>query len=274
MKKLERYIACAAIAAAAMWVPQCCLAAASKAVSATSPFDGTWHTNMAEAKISPKPNVFYIGEDWYHCTSCSPEVTVKADGQDHPVTGQSYDSLSVRQIDANSIELTAKKDGKVMFEQTRAVSANGKTLTVKTTSHPMNSDQTVVSEVTASRVGTAPSGVHATSGDWKIDKVKESDNGTTETYKTNGDEITMSDPTGETFTAKLDGQDYPVKGSYAFDTVSLKKVDAHTIEETMKRGATVVEVNKLTVNGRTMKIESTNKLTDRTSTFVATKKEG
>ena len=84
----------------------------------------------------------------------------------------------------------------------------------------------------------------------------------------------MTEPTGATYTAKLDGTDSPFKGSYSTDTVSVKKIDAHTIEETDKRGGQVVEVDKLTVsaNGKTMTVVETNKLTDRTSTYVATKK--
>lgn len=259
----KRYVACTLLVAAAMWAP---------AVShAQTPFDGTWHNNIAQAKLSPKPNVFYLSQDWYHCVSCSPAIDVKADGTDQPVTGQAYDTLSVKVVDDKNLAFTTKKAGKVDFEQTRSVSANGKELTIKTTSHPENSDQTVTAEVTAKLVGVAPSGVHATSGNWQIEKVKESENGLTTTYKSNGDELTMSTPTGESYTAKLDGTDAPVNGAYTFDTVSVKKIDAHTLEETEKRAGTVVEVNKITVNGKTMTIVANNKLTDRTSTYTATK---
>ena len=238
---------------------------------AQSPFDGTWKTNMSQAKFSPKPNVFYLSQGWYHCVSCNPTFDAKADGTDQAVSGMSYDTISVKEVDQNTLAFVAKKAGKVDFEQTRSVSADGKALTVKTTSHPMNSDQTVTAESTAKRVGIKPSGVHATSGEWQISKVSQSDNGLLTTYKSNGDELTMSTPTGESFTAKFDGQDYPVKGAYTYDTVSLKKVDDHTIEETDKRGGKVVEVSKMVVTGKTMKIESTNKLTDRTNTYVASK---
>ena len=264
MSKMERFVACALFFMAALWAP---------AISgAQSPFDGTWHTNLAQTKFSPKPVVFYLSQGWYHCVSCNPTFDVQADGQDHPVTGQSYDTISVKEVDPKTISFTTKKDGKVDFEQTRTVSADGKTLTVKTTSHPMNSDQPVTGEASAKLVGVAPSGVHATSGSWQILKVKESDNGTTITYKTNGEEFSMTTPTGESYTAKFDGNDYPVKGAYTFDNVSLKKIDPHTIEETDKRAGNVVEVNKMTVAGNTMTVVSTNKLTDRTSTYVATKK--
>jgi hypothetical protein len=238
---------------------------------AQSPFDGTWKTNMAQAKFSPKPNVFYLSQGWYHCVSCNPAFDAKADGTDQAVSGMSYDTISVKEVDPNTLAFVAKKAGKVDFEQTRSVSADGKALTVKTTNHPMNSDQTVTAEATAKRVGIKPSGVHATSGEWQISKVSQSDNGLLTTYKTNGDELTMSTPTGESFTAKFDGQDYPAKGAYTYDTVSLKKIDDHTVEETDKRDGKVVEVSKMTVTGKTMKIESTNKLTDRTNILTATK---
>ena len=79
--------------------------------------------------------------------------------------------------------------------------------------------------------------------------------------------------TGETYTAKLDGSDAPVKGAYGYDTVSLKKINARSIEETDKRGGDVIDVSTMTVSpdGKKMTIVDTNKKTDRTSTYVATK---
>jgi hypothetical protein len=241
------------------------------AAVAQSPFDGTWKTNMAQTKFSPKPNVFYLSEGWYHCVSCNPAFDAKADGTDQPVTGQTYDSISVKEVDPNTIDITTKKDGKVASEQIRTVSTDGKILTVKSTFHPLNSDQAVTATATARRTGIKPSGVHATSGEWQIVKVEESENGLATTYKTTGDQLTMSEPTGETYTAKLDGTDAPIKGAYGYDTVSLKKVNDHTIEETLKRNGNVVEVNTMTVSGKTMKVTSDNKVTGRTTTYTATK---
>ncbi len=265
MKKTERSIACALFFIAALCI--------SSSLFAQSPFDGTWRTNMNESKLSPKPNVFYLSQGWYHCVSCAPAIDAKADGQDQPVSGQSYDTLSVREVDPKTLAFTTKKGGTVDFEQTRTVSADGKTLTVKTTSHPMNNPQSVTATTTATRVGMAPSGVHTASGSWRTTKIEESENGLATTYKSNGDELTMSDPTGVSFTSKLDGTDSPVNGAYTFDTVSLKKIDARSIEKTEKRGGTVVEVSKMTVSsdGKKMTVVSTNKLTDRTSTYIATK---
>ena len=58
------------------------------------------------------------------------------------------------------------------------------------------------------------------------------------------------------------------------DAVSLKKLDAHTIEETDKFNGKVTNVSKMTVaaNGKTMTIVNHDPQRDATSTFTATKK--
>jgi len=72
---------------------------APAALLAQSPFDGTWKTNIAAAKLSPKPNVFYLSQGWYHCVSCVPAIDVAANGEDQAVTGQAFDSVSVKEVD-------------------------------------------------------------------------------------------------------------------------------------------------------------------------------
>jgi hypothetical protein len=198
---------------------------------------------------------------------------VQADGQDQPVTGQPYDTVSAHEVDSKSIATTTKKNGKTVSESTRTVSDDGNTLTVKVTNHPENSDQPVSGEVTYTRVGKPPAGANGTSGSWRVNKVQESDNGLTTTYTSSGDDLSMSTPTGASYTAKLDGKDYPVKGSYTYNSVSLKGVNANTIEETDKRDGKVVEAVKMTVapDGKKMTVVATNKLTGATSTYVAEK---
>jgi hypothetical protein len=240
---------------------------------AQSSFDGTWRTNMDQSKISPKPNVWSVNNCMYDCSTCSPKIDVKADGTDQPVTGQSYDTISVREVDSKSIAIATKKGSKTVYDQTRKVSDDGKTLTIKVDYHPENSDQTISSEATFTRIGTAPAGANGTSGSWRITKVKESENGRTATYKSDGDSFSFSTPTGESYTAKMDGKDYPVKGAYGWDSVSLKRVDDHTIQETDKRDGKVITVLKMTVaaDGKTMTTVATSTLTGRTSTYVAEK---
>ena len=102
-------------------------------------------------------------------------------------------------------------------------------------------------EVTYTRVGKAAAGANGTSGSWRISKAQESENALTSTYTSSGDELSMSAPTGESYTAKLDGKDYPAKGTYTYNSVSLKRVNDRTIEETDKRDGNVVFGRKMTV---------------------------
>src|SRR5258708_23758806 len=51
------------------------------------------------------------------------------------------------------------------------------------------------------------------------------------------------------YTVKADGKDYPVKGHPYFDTVAIKVVDDHTIEETDKKAGKVVGNSHLAVSG-------------------------
>jgi hypothetical protein len=265
MIKVERILVCA------LFVITALLATVSS--SAQSPLDGTWRTQMNQTKFSPKPLVSYLSQGWYHCVSCTPAFDVKADGTDQPVTGQTYDTISVHEVDAKSIQIATKKAGTAMGEQTRTASADGKTMTVKSTFHPANGGPAVTSDVKATRVGLAPAAINPTSGSWRIASVQQSDNGLLSTFKSNGDEITMTAPTGETYTAKLDGTEAPVKGAYGWDTVSLKQINKNTFEETDKRAGKVTDVSTITISadGKKMTVVDNDKINDRTSTYVAVK---
>ena len=238
-----------------------------------SPFDGSWKNEPSKQKTDPKPIVEYIAQGWYHCESCVPTFAVKADGTDQPVSNQGVDTMSIKEVDAHTVQVVGKKDGKVAFEQTVTVSEDGKTLTVKGVAHPPNSEKPVEFTTTMKRVGTPHSDVHATSGRWLMVKGQASENAQVTTYKTNGDELTMTRPTGETYTAKFDGNDYPVKGSYGYDQVSLKRVNKNSFEETDKLKGKVIEVDTWTVSkdGKTLTVVAVEKPSERTNTYVATK---
>jgi hypothetical protein len=265
MNKIERLVAYALFLMPVLWAPASSFA--------QSPFDGTWRVNMDQSKISPKPMVFSVNKGMYDCFYCSPEIHVKADGQDQSVADQFYDTINVREVDPKSIAVTFKKNGKTVVEQTRTVSGDGNTLTWTQIIHPENSNRTASSENTYTRVGKAPAGAHGTSGSWRINKIQASDNDLIFTYRRSGDELSMSTPTGESYTAKLDGKDYPAKGAYSYNSVALRGVDERTIEETRKRDGKAVEVNRITVSpdGKKMTVVSTDKLRGRTSTYVQEK---
>jgi hypothetical protein len=256
------------------WVALFCLPLLSAAGSlAQSPFDGTWKNEPSKQKRDPKPFVEYIAQGWYHCESCVPMWAVMADGTDQPVTNQDVDTMNIKVVDAKTVSAVGKKDAKVAFEQTVTVSADGKTLTVKGVAHPPNSDKPVEFTTILKRVGTAHPDVHATSGRWLVVSGQASENAQVTTYKTDGDELKMTRPTGESYAAKFDGKDYPVKGSYGYDQVSLKRVNENSFEETDKLNGKVIEVDTWTVSkdGKTLTVVAVEKPSERTNTYVATK---
>jgi hypothetical protein len=240
---------------------------------AQSPFDGTWRLNPATAKLTPKPFTTYTSQGWFHCVSCEPSYDVAADGQDHAVSGHAYDTVSVTLVDDHTIKFVYKKAGKITGDERDSVSADGKIMTSANSDYPANG-QVTHSTAKLKRLGMSRPGVHATSGNWQVLNFTDTENDLLTTYSTKGDELTMSDPTGDSYTAKFDGSDYPYKGSYGVNAVSLKRIDAHTFEETDKRDGTVVGVYKMTVsaNGKMMTIVTHDPRNDTSSTFTATKK--
>jgi hypothetical protein len=265
MKALHRPATIAVFLAAAIVAPA--------SLFAHGPFDGTWRANLDQSKLSSKPITISLSNGAYDCSTCAPTIQVKADGQDQPVTGQNYDTLSVRAVDAKSIELVTKKNGNVVSYAIRTVSDDGNTLTLNATFHPADGSAAITTKSTYNRVGPAPAGSHATSGSWQVSKVSQSANGLLTTYKTDGDTLTMSTPSGVSYAAKMDGADYPVKGSYNYNSLSLTRVDNHTFQETDKKDAKVIWTGTTTVSpdGKTMTTVGTNSQTGRTSTIVAEK---
>ena len=215
----------------------------------------------------------YIAQGWYHCESCVPSYAVKADGIDQPVSDQDFDTISVKEVDPRTVTFVGKKNGKVVYEATSNVSADGKIKTRKGVAYPPNSEKPVNFTETLKRIGTLPSGVHATSGQWQEVMDAASENGLVITYKTKGDELTMTRLTGETYTANFDGKEYPVKGSYVYDTVSLKRLGERVVEETDKLKGKIVEIDTWTVSndGKTLTVASVEKPSDRKYTYVLTR---
>ena len=241
---------------------------------AQNAFDGTWRVSTQSAQFGGKPMTFSLQNGVYRCDSCVPKIDVNADGKDHKRTGSPYsDTVNVRAVDDHTIEVITKKGGKVVGTSKDTASQDGKTLTTEWSFVAENGQQGN-GKATYTRVAPAPEGANKASGSWQTDKIDNvSENVVTVSFKVTADGLSMSQPTGESYTAKFDGKDYPYKGDPGTTNVSLKKIDANTIEETDKRDGKVIFISRMTVSpdGRTMKIENTNKLYGTSSKFEATK---
>jgi hypothetical protein len=234
----------------------------SVAAMAQSPFDGTWKSDLSSAQWPTKPNVYLLQNGMYDCKTCVPPIHVKADGTDQKVTDPYSDALSVKVIDDHNIENTFKKDGKVVFTQKQSVSSDGNTLTVNWTYTGNLSGGPQTGTETDKRVAKAPAGANLISGSWRTEKADVSAESLTYTFKVNGNDLAMTNATGGSYTAKLDGTEAPVKGDPGLTSVSVKMLGKNTLEETYKRDGKVTVIYKSTVSadGKTLKVISDDKL--------------
>ncbi len=106
---------------------------------------GTWKMNPAKSKYSPEPtpkslivkvdadeNNVKVTADGTNAdgTPSHVEYSAKFDGNDYPITGTYADTVSMKRIDAHTMQSTLKmKDGRLMLTVTTTVSTDGKTRT-------------------------------------------------------------------------------------------------------------------------------------------------
>ena len=242
---------------------------------AQSAFDGTWKFNLNDAQFPKKPDVFLLQDGMYHCKTCVPPIDVKADGQDQPVTGHPYfDSMSIKVVDDRTVEEVDKKYGKTVATSKTVVSEDGKTATFDFSDSSNTNADPVTGKGTATQVAKGPAGSHASSGSWVTSKMETlSDNGLMFTYKVEDGSLSMSNPNGQSYVAKLDGTEAPYKGDPGTSSVSVKSMGKNTIEETDKREGKVISVARMTVgaDGKTMTVKVEDKLHGTKSQFTAAK---
>ncbi len=242
--------------------------------TAQSAFDGTWKTDLSKLQMPKKPDVYLLQDGMYHCKTCVPPFDIKADGQDQKVTGHPYyDTVSIQVVDDRTIEETEKKDGKTVITSKTIVSADGKSAAFEFNDSSASSAEPVTGKGEQTRVDKGPAGSHAISGSWRTVKFENiSDNGLMFTLKADGDTLNMSSPTGQSYSAKLDGTDAPYQGDPGTTSVSVKRLSKNAFEETDKRDGKVIGVAQFTVSadGKTMTVEFADKLrgTSGKSTMV------
>ena len=250
-----------------------CLVPAS--TMAQSSFDGTWKISLNNVQFPVKPQVFLLQDGMYDCKTCVPPIHVKANGQDQTVTGNPYfDTINVKVVDAQTVLETDKKNGKIVGTSTTTISKDGKTANFEFTDSSNTNAAPVTGKGASTRVTAGPAGSHAVSGSWRTAKLDNiSDNGLVLTFKVDGDSLRMTNQTGQSYAAKLDGTDSPYKGDPGITSVSVKRVDKSTIDETDKRDGKAISITRMTTaaDGKTIKFAVNNILQGTKMQFVATK---
>jgi hypothetical protein len=233
---------------------------------ASSAFDGTWKANLESVKMTGKPDVYLLADGEYTCSSCSPELKVKADGAEHKVTGHAYyDTVMVKVTGPNSDEQLLKQGDKPMIHVVETVSADGKTLTSKVTNYA--GQQPVTVEVREKRVAPGPAGSHPVSGSWQQEVFNGDDTSRTVKYQMTADGF------GQSYDAKFDGKEYPIVGDPGKTTVSLKKIDANAVEETDRRQGKVVDEIHLAASkdGKTIAVTDKDVAHGQTTSYTLDK---
>jgi hypothetical protein len=107
---------------------------------------GTWKLNLEKSKYSPGPptiksltSVREASDGGVKVTSTGEQAdgtpinssyTAKYDGKEYPVTGAPWDSIAIKQVNANTLTTTTKKNGGSYHATARTViSKDGKTMT-------------------------------------------------------------------------------------------------------------------------------------------------
>ena len=240
----------------------------SSTLQAQSRFTGTWEMKMDTLQFSGPPEEYLLDKGTYHCETCVPKVDVETDGTDHKVTGHPYDTLAVRILDNRSVKFTMKKEGKTTFECVETVSPDERTMTEEFTNTA--EAETVTGKASFTRLAAGLTGSHALSGKWSMQTVKNSTTaGTLTTYQSIANGMKISDGS-ESYEVKFDGKDYPAGGG-SHSTVSLQLIDEYTLEETDKQDGKVTTVARITVtkDGKSMRVESSDKQRGSTMTYSA-----
>lgn len=247
---------------------------AAAEAAADDMLSGTWKADLASVKSEGKPDEFQLQGTTYTCSTCIPPLTVAADGAYHAVADRPYyDSISIKAVDARTVEVRRRKGDKEVSSTTLTVSEDGNVLTRKFTDGTRPNAPPVVGSSTAQRAGPAAAGAHAISGQWQPDSVGEiSEDALTVTYSFAGNSVT-STAQGETWTAEVGGPAVAIKGDIGGTTVAIAREGANGLRETYTRGGKVVSIVTVmpSADGKTMTGTSTDPRDGSKSSWTGTK---
>ena len=231
--------------------------ATAESGSAQSPFDGTWKLDINTIHQTPrgKQEVLLLQGGVYECQDCP--IQGKADGTDRLVSGEpSYNAVAIKIIDDQTVEITGKMDGKVIWATQLVVSTDGNMLIRN--SRTTNGGNAIIAQATLKRISKGPAGSHLISGTWEPGKLESiSDNGLVWTFKVNGDELRKSSPMGESYTANLNGPEAPEIGDPDITSVLLKTLDSRTLQESRMHDGKLISIVTMVVSSdnKTAKIK-------------------
>lgn len=218
---------------------------------AASPFDGTWRADPKATKFDPKPDMRVIKDGVYTCSTCTPALTVAADGKINPVAGRDYaDAMQVTVVDDRTVKMASFKKGQMYSEQTMTLSPDNAMVTMNWRNNNNPQNKWLSGSGSAKRTGPAPAGAHALSGAWvpvvsDADKIPEEQ--MVATMSVVGKTYKWSTPLGSSFTGTLGGAAVPIVGNKAGVMVAVKRLSPNSLEATYSLKGTPIAVDTMTV---------------------------
>jgi hypothetical protein len=245
------------------------LAIASMAVGAAwaaeNSFIGQWKLNSAMSRMPDEMKVESKGANTYSFDfGGGVGESIVVDGTDQP--GRGGTTLSVKADAPDTWIVERKKDGRLLIRATWKLSNDSSTLTDYY--RQFESDGSTTSMDYVYQRSGAGSGFAA---DWQ--SIKETMNSpfVLEVKEYEGDGLSLNDPVlHETKNAKLDGKDYPVGSANqpSARSVSLQRVDEHTLEMTEKRSGKVIDTREIKVSPDGKRLTMTIHATGRSNPDV------
>lgn len=168
------------------------------------------------------------------------EFTAKFDGRDYPILHTlAVNQISLRKVNQTTIDATFKKDGRETGGMRRyEVTNDGKELVATDTVTGQEDQYSIVFD----RKGGPRDSTNPVVGSWIMNHAKTVQrNPEVVKFAPDGlNGVDFSGAAGFGYNAQFDGKDYPTQQGRD-DTVSLKWVDARTVEETWKRHGKVTD---------------------------------
>ena len=254
-----------------------CLSACCCPAWSRSPFDGSWKIDLSKTRQPAKPDVFLLQGGEFQCQTCDPAISVKADGTDQQIAGNPcYDTVNIKVLSDRVIEETDRRNGKPVRTLRIEVSQSNDKANFDLTDRCNKNSDPVSVRWLATRVAQAPAGSHVVSGSWRtIKQESASENALMVTLKLVNNTFSFMDPTGQGYSAKLDGTYAPFVGGVDKTVVSVRRIGTNAIEETDIKDGKAFRRTVFTVSadGKTMNAAITDLVQDSTIQFVLNKQQ-
>ncbi|GAA0299583.1 hypothetical protein GCM10009087_06770 [Sphingomonas oligophenolica] len=237
---------------------------------AESVFNGTWKVDTSSLSFPAKPDIILLANGLYR-RGGGDDPMIKADGRFHRTAGDGYiDEVAVDILDRHRVRETDRLRGRIVYRTTYSISADGGTMTSRTSDLTKPDGKPNNSETISKRVGRPDRAAHLISGSWQAFKLNVASSAyLTWTLKLDGRAFSSSSSNGWGFTAIIDGPPAPVSG----DEGGMKSVTMpakNIIVETSSGDGVVGGVMTLEVmpDGKSIKATARNVSEGTTRTFM------